>query len=57
MKQEEQIKKVENFISQLEIEADACSEIGSNFSASSMKEEVDRLKGLLAKGIVPIEIN
>ena len=41
-------EEVERFISQLEIEADACEEIGSSFSASNMRDEADRLKKLLA---------
>ena len=45
--------EVEQFIEQLEIEADACEEIGSNFSAFCMRDEADRLKGLLKKGIIP----
>lgn len=51
------IEEVEQFIGQLEIEADACEEIGSNFSASSMRNEADRLKGLLKKGIIPNNID
>ena len=51
------LQKVEKFISQLECEADACDEIGSSFSAASMREEADRLKDLLKKGIIPKDIN
>ena len=54
MKKEE----VEQFISDLEDEAAACEEIGSNFSASEMRNEADRLQKLLDKGIIPqVSIN
>lgn len=46
-------EEVERFISQLEDEADACAEIGSNFSASNMRAEAERLQKLLDKGIIP----
>jgi hypothetical protein len=46
-------EEVEKFIYQLEIEADDCEEIGSSFSSSEMREEADRLKKLLARGIIP----
>jgi hypothetical protein len=46
-------KEVENFIFQLENEADACEDIGSRFSASNMREEAERLRKLLNKGIIP----
>jgi hypothetical protein len=46
-------EEVEKFISQLESEADACEDIGSNFSASSMREEAERLRKLLDRGIIP----
>ncbi len=46
-------KEVEKFIAQLESEADACEDIGSNFSASNMREEAERLQKLLDKGIIP----
>jgi predicted transcriptional regulator len=44
---------VENFIGLLEIEAVACEDIGSIFSASSMRNEAERLQKLLDKGIIP----
>lgn len=50
-------QEVEQFIARLQDEANACSEIGSNFSASQMYEEADRLQALLDKGIVPQAIN
>lgn len=50
-------QEVEKFISQLEMEADACEEIGSNFSASNMRSEAERLQKLLDKGIIPKEVN
>lgn len=50
------IEKVNKFIYQLEQEADACEEIGCSFSASNMRNEADRLKRLLAKGIIPKQI-
>lgn len=53
MKQFETKEEVEQFISKLEMEAQACEEIGSNFSASEMREEAERLQKLLDKGIIP----
>lgn len=46
-------EEVEKFILQLEIEAEACEEIGSMFSATSMRNEAERLQELLDKGIIP----
>jgi len=46
-------EEVEKFINQLELEADSCEEIGSNFLASSMRNEAKRLQKLLDKGIIP----
>jgi len=48
---------VEEFIEQLEIEADACEEVGSNFSASAMRNEVDRLNSMLRNGIIPQDLS
>jgi hypothetical protein len=54
---EETTEEVERFIDQLEIEADACEDIGSNFSASNMRDEAKRLQILLDKGIIPQKTN
>lgn len=40
-------EKLEELIDQLESEADACEEIGSNFAASEMRDEAERLRKLL----------
>lgn len=55
MSKEEKTTKeeVEKFISQLQDEADACEDIGSNFSASNMRNEAERLQNLLDRGIIP----
>lgn len=50
-------EEVEKFIAQLEVEADACEDIGSNFSASNMREEAERLQKLLDRGIIPQNVN
>ena len=55
MKKKTTKEDVEEFIYQLECEADACEEIGSNFSASNMRGEVKRLQELLGRGIIPEE--
>jgi len=46
-------KEVEQFISDLEVEIQACEENGFTFSASNMRDEVERLQKLLHKGIIP----
>jgi hypothetical protein len=50
-------EEVKKFISQLEEEAMYCEEIGSNFSASAMLNEAERLQKLLDRGIVPQNVN
>ncbi len=56
MKTREQlINEAKQFISDLEDEANACAEIGSNFSAEEMRDEAERIRELLSKGIVSIK--
>ncbi len=57
MEEEITREEVERFIDQLEMEADACEDIGSNFSAFSMRGEAKRLQRLLDRGIIPQKTN
>lgn len=49
--------EVEYFIYSLLDEAEACEQIGSVFSATSMRSEAKRLQDLLDRGIIPQAIS
>lgn len=50
-----EIDRIKQQIYELEIEADACDEIGSLFSASSYRDEIERLNKLIAD--IPLQEN